>query len=147
MALCTVTGNLKSILGVADTSGTVRFTLTNLGSGIAPTVSGTNIIVPLTTDVAVAGDGSFTVNLQGNDTITPSGTLYAVTYYVPGSAVGPILYSITGTTFNLNSATPSQSSPPVLIGNQAANTVFAGPTSGSPAPPTFRALVSADIPP
>lgn len=28
-----------------------------------------------------------------------------------------------------------------------ANTVFAGPTSGSPAVPTFRALVAADIPP
>lgn len=30
---------------------------------------------------------------------------------------------------------------------QTANTVFAGPTSGSPATPTFRALVAADIPP
>lgn len=32
------------------------------------------------------------------------------------------------------------------FGNQAANSVFAGPTTGSPATPGFRALVSADIP-
>ncbi len=31
--------------------------------------------------------------------------------------------------------------------NQVANTVFAGPTSGSPFTPAFRALVAADIPP
>jgi hypothetical protein len=29
---------------------------------------------------------------------------------------------------------------------QSANTVYAGPTSGSAAAPTFRALVAADIP-
>lgn len=32
------------------------------------------------------------------------------------------------------------------ISNQTSNTVFAGPTSGSAAAPTFRALVSADLP-
>jgi hypothetical protein len=32
------------------------------------------------------------------------------------------------------------------LANQTANTVFAGPTSGSPAPPTFRPLVNADLP-
>ena len=32
------------------------------------------------------------------------------------------------------------------FGNQTANTVFAGPTTGSAAPPAFRSLVAADIP-
>ena len=32
-----------------------------------------------------------------------------------------------------------------IVTSQSANTVFAGPTSGPPAAPTFRALVSADI--
>jgi hypothetical protein len=32
------------------------------------------------------------------------------------------------------------------LANQTANTVFAGPASGSPAPPTFRSLVNADLP-
>jgi len=31
------------------------------------------------------------------------------------------------------------------LANENANTVFAGPASGSPAPPTFRALVAADL--
>jgi len=34
----------------------------------------------------------------------------------------------------------------VSFGNQNANTIFAGPASGTAAAPTFRALVSADIP-
>lgn len=34
----------------------------------------------------------------------------------------------------------------LVSGNQSANTVYAGPTTGPAAPPTFRALVSADIP-
>lgn len=34
----------------------------------------------------------------------------------------------------------------VTLANQTANTVFAGPGTGSPAAPTFRALVAADIP-
>lgn len=33
------------------------------------------------------------------------------------------------------------------LANQNANRVFAGPSSGAAAPPTFRALVSADLPP
>jgi hypothetical protein len=34
-----------------------------------------------------------------------------------------------------------------VSGNQAANTVFAGPASGTDAPPTYRPLVGADLPP
>src|SRR5271165_1602472 len=34
----------------------------------------------------------------------------------------------------------------LTLGNQSANTVFAGPTSGGATTPTFRALVAADIP-
>lgn len=34
----------------------------------------------------------------------------------------------------------------VTLANETANQVFAGPTTGSPAAPTFRALVSADLP-
>lgn len=35
---------------------------------------------------------------------------------------------------------------PVALTAQSANTVFAGPTVGSPATPTFRSLVVADLP-
>lgn len=116
MSLCTVSGNISSILGLAVTSGTVRFTLTNLGSGLIPTVLGTNLIVPLSTDVVVSSGGVFTVQLQGNDTITPTGTLYQVSFYVPGGAVVSILYSITGAVFNLNTAAPVTTTPPVVYG-------------------------------
>jgi hypothetical protein len=33
------------------------------------------------------------------------------------------------------------------LGNQSVNTIFAGPASGSPAAPTFRAIASSDLPP
>jgi len=36
--------------------------------------------------------------------------------------------------------------PSITTDNQSANTVLAGPSSGAAAPPTFRALVTADIP-
>ena len=147
MSLCTVTGNLSSILGPNVTSGTVHFLLTNLGIGNPPTVMGTSILVPLTTDVAVASDGSFSVNLQGNDTINPANTVYEVTYYAPYGAVGPIIYSITGSAYNLNSAIPAAAIPPVAVfPQQPANEVFAGPTSGPPETPVFRSLVLADLP-
>jgi hypothetical protein len=35
----------------------------------------------------------------------------------------------------------------LILTSEPANTLFAGPVSGAPAPPTFRALVSSDIPP
>src|SRR6267142_2482427 len=147
MALCTATGNINNILGQNAASGTVRFTLTNFGQGAIPLVSGTNLIVPVTTDVVVAANGSFTVNLQGNDTITPANTLYAVTYYAPSGAIGPILYSLTGSSVNLNSATPVSVAPAILLPTSAAaNAVFAGPTTGAPSTPTFRPLVLADLP-
>jgi hypothetical protein len=147
VALCTVTGNIRDILGDNVTTGTVHFLLTNLGIGNVPTVAGTSIIVPLTTDVAVAADGSFSVQLQGNDTISPANTVYAVTYYAPGGQIGPILYAIVGATFNLNSAVPAAAMPPVAVfPQQAANEVFAGPPSGPPETPDFRALVLADLP-
>lgn len=116
MPLCTVSGNISNILGVAVASGTVRFTLTNLGSGLIPMVLGTNLIVPLSTDVVVSSGGAFSVQLQGNDTITPAGTLYQVNFYAPAGAVVSILYSITGSVFNLNTAAPVTTVPPIVYG-------------------------------
>lgn len=50
-------------------------------------------------------------------------------------------YRIGNTTFKVGKISGGGS-----LNNQSANTVFAGPTSGSAAAPTFRALVAADIP-
>jgi hypothetical protein len=86
------------------------------GSGITITPSGSNITIAST-----GGGGSGTVTSVA---LTSPGVVYSVT----GSPI------TTSGTFALN-----------LIA-QNANTVFAGPTTGSAANPSFRALVSADIP-
>jgi len=65
---------------------------------------------------------------------TGSGTVTSVALSLPG------IFSVSGspvTTSGTLSAT---------LANQSANTVFAGPTSGGAATPTFRALVTADLP-
>jgi len=43
-------------------------------------------------------------------------------------------------------ATPSGTTITLNLANQAANTVFSGPSSGGNATPSFRSLVAADVP-
>lgn len=52
--------------------------------------------------------GAFSISLWGNDSIDPAGTTYHVTFrdYL-NNEVGPINFSITGTTYNLNLAVSS----------------------------------------
>lgn len=63
-----------------------------------------------------------------------SGTMTGISFVVPG----PFSISPTSTT-TTNTFTLS-------VSNQTANTVWAGPTSGGAAAPTFRALVDDDVP-
>lgn len=73
----------------------------------------------------------------GADPIWGSGATGTVTSFSAGN-LSPL--------FTTNVATATTT--PALtftLSNAAINTVYAGPTSGSPAPPTFRALVAADI--
>jgi hypothetical protein len=65
----------------------------------------------------------------------PNGTVTSVALSTPG-----VLYTVSG------SPVTSSGTLTLNLINQAANTVFAGPTTGSAAAPTFRALVGADIP-
>ena len=62
------------------------------------------------------------------------GTVTSVGLTAPG------IFTVSGSPVT-NSGTLS-----LTLANEAANTVFAGPASGPDAPPTFRALVVADIP-
>lgn len=73
------------------------------------------------------GDGSWQVN--------PLGTVTSVTLTVPSA-----LFATTGSPITGSGILD------FTINNQSANTVWSGPTSGSSATPTFRALVPADIP-
>lgn len=102
-----VTGNLKDA-GVSNITGAntfVRMTLTGYGNNI-PKVNGSNIIGRPYTDFHPDANGNISGTIQGNDSITPSGSAYQVCIFDNGTQFKCNNYSITGTSFNLNTATP-----------------------------------------
>lgn len=105
---CTVTANLKTILSGNSSLATVTFTLSNIGTGNVARVLNTGIFPALTVIATSDINGSVSTSLWGNDNIDPSGTLYNVTFRDQNrNEVGPILFSIVGANFNLNSAAHS----------------------------------------
>ena len=87
------------------------------------------------------GTGLYTITAPSN-TATPTLTLPTTSNVLAGQFAGDnVLYSNTpvGATAAGTLALPT-------LSTQTANFVFAGPTSGAAAAPTFRALVAADIP-
>lgn len=119
---------------------------------------------------AVNGTAVIVTDLQQQiDLLAPNITLGAITYVVPVADAAGVLTSDgvgnltwapaggTGTVTSVGLSLPaifSVSGSPVTasgtlsatLANQNANLVFAGPSTGSPAAPTFRSLVAADIP-
>lgn len=93
---------------------------------------GSPLVINLNTGIAYFVD-------PNTDTVTPlagsggSGTVTSVALTEPSE------FSVAGS--------PITGSGTLVVtkANQTANTVWAGPTTGSPAQPTFRALVAADI--
>lgn len=114
---CTVTGNLIQLSNGIIANGQVIFELANIGSGNPITITGTGIFPALKYSARSQANGSFTLNLWGNDNINPANTIYNVTYRdYSGNEIGPIQYSITGSVQNLNNlAAVSSVSPPVLF--------------------------------
>lgn len=95
------------------------------------------------TGIAVAqgqSRGAFISTTTGTAVLTESsggsGTVTSVTF----TGDGVVLSSTP------SSAVTSSGTLPATLNTQSANLVFSGPTSGSVATPTFRALVAADIP-
>ena len=88
--------------------------------------TGTNKRIPFSTLLTMAGVGSGAGG--GSGTVTSVGLSLPPFITVTGSPVSTS-GTLTGT-----------------LATQTANTHFAGPTSGSAAAPTFRALVAADLP-
>jgi hypothetical protein len=74
----------------------------------------------------------------------PSG-LVGATIQVKCVSALQTLADCTAQTVTIAARTPTDIET-IVTGNQAANTVFAGPDSGAPNAPTFRALVAADLP-
>lgn len=102
-----VVGNLKDA-GVTNITGSntfVRMTLTGFGNNI-PKVNGSNLIGRAFTDFHPDASGNIAGTIQGNDSITPSGTAYQVCIFDNGTSFKCNNYSVTGVGFNLNSATP-----------------------------------------
>jgi hypothetical protein len=114
-----VSGNLKDT-GVANVTGSntyVRFTLEGYGANI-PKVTGTNVIVVPYKDFHPDSNGNISGMIQGNDTISlgsnpPGGTDYQICTYYQGQQFICNTYTITGSTFNLNSAVPNTNNPTV----------------------------------
>jgi hypothetical protein len=90
---------------------------------------GTNL-----TGTGIARDTGACTELSGD--VTTSGSNAASVVKVNGAAV-PASTVVVGT---------NSSRQIIAVPNQTANNVFAGPTTGVPAAPGFRALVAADIP-
>jgi hypothetical protein len=120
-----------------------------------PTSRNVNTTSPLTGGGALSSDLTLAVNIAtslavgvvkpDNSTITVdgSGVISAAGGSGTVTSVGltmPTGFSVSG------SPVTGAGTLAVTLSNETANFVWAGPTTGSPAPPTFRALVAGDIP-
>lgn len=118
-----------------------------------------NYISPRVEAVAIA----YTPTTNGNPyadwrkfVVDPNGDLYFIDADGDGMLITPASASAGGTVTSVGLALPAiftvSGSPVTVSGtltgtlaNQSANTIFAGPSSGSAAAPTFRSMVTADI--
>jgi microcystin-dependent protein len=96
--------------------------------------------------------GAVTISGSSSIQITPSGNslIVSVNPAFPGTGtVTSVTFTGDGTVFSNTPSAPVTSSGTLTatLNTQTANTVLAGPSSGSSADPTFRALVPADLPP
>jgi hypothetical protein len=99
--MCLVTGTLSDVGGNPIPNTSIKFLLV-VTAGSSPIETGVTIVDPLAAVFATtASNGTFSITLPGNDTITPANTLYQV--YFPN---GAFLYSIVGPTCNLNDLLP-----------------------------------------
>lgn len=102
---CTLSGTFLNPDGTLVANGTLILTLSQ-----SAVQTGTGQVVPQRVSITLNGSGAIpaATTIIGNDSLTPSGTVYnaqiqtsAFVYYQLG------FYSITGSTFNFNTATPS----------------------------------------
>jgi hypothetical protein len=169
--LVVLTANSESIIGTSPNFLMVLTLIDPNGSG-GLVVEGTGIIPPsVVTALASAGTAT-TVVFFGNNVIEDANQNLGATYYnvscylVNGNGQiaasdGTIIsytqanpfftqnYQFTNAsgTINLIDATPyNPSVGPINAPTVAANEFYGGPTTGSPAAPSFRALVTADLP-
>lgn len=122
-------------LGFYSNSGTSRITYFKAGNQISNFTYILPTTVPIENQVlAISNINDSEYTLQWSNVANTAGTVTSISMVVPSFLnVSPSTISSAGTfTIGLN--------------NQNANLVFAGPTSGVSAAPTFRSLVANDIP-
>lgn len=138
-----------TLSGDATGSGTTSISVTNTGINGASVPSSDAVVGTNASRQIVAATASGVVGLF----TACSGTQYLGADGACHNASGA--GTVTSVTFTgdgvVDSSTPSSAvttsgTVTATILNQNANTVLAGPTSGSAAAPTFRALVTADLP-
>jgi hypothetical protein len=143
------TGSSNILIGPSTSSGTVTSITAGAGlTGGTITTSGT-IALSVPVSVANGGTGTSTPGLVAGSNITISGTWPNQTIAASGGGSGtvtsvalaaPGIFSVSG------SPVTTSGTLTLALATQTANTVWAGPTTGSAAAPTFRALVAADLP-
>lgn len=107
-----VSGNIQDLTG-SNIAGYATFLLANYGDNIPRVIGTTNVATNPQTIQASAG-GALSTNLWGNDNINPAGTFYYVTILDQfQKPINTYAFSITGSTFNLNSASPIATLPVV----------------------------------
>jgi len=149
--------NTDAVVSVNGFTGIVNLALDNISdvSATSPTggqllrFNGTSSVwenwTPTYISAAITSLNGLTGAVQtmvtgtaGTDfTIDASGTVHTFNIPTASATKRGLLSSADWSTFNGKQD---------AFGNQTANTVYAGPTTGSAAAPTFRSLVAADIP-
>jgi len=140
---------------VYQTNGTSGFyfydgsTWVRLASGTeASYTAGTGISVASNTITNTSPDQTVTLTGGGSTTVTGTYPNFTVnsTDNNSGGSVTSVGLSLPSIITVSNSPITTSGTLTGTLANQSANTVFAGPTTGSAGSPTFRTLVSADIP-
>jgi len=147
-----VTGG--SGLSIATTQLTGNVSLTSQVSGVLPIANGgtDNGSLPVTAGGVLYTDGTKFQNVgvgTSGQVLTSNGASAPTWTAAASGTVTSVGFADTSTTpiYTItNSPVTSSGTIDQTLNTQAANSVFAGPSSGSAAQPTFRALVAADIP-
>jgi hypothetical protein len=123
--------------------GTGQTSASSAFNALSPITSTGDLIVGNGTNSATRlaiGSNGYVLSSNGTTAVWTAPAATGVTSVAFADDSTTPIYSVSG------SPVTSTGTLAITLSTQSANTVFAGPTSGSAAQPTFRSLVAADIP-